>query len=134
MSAHLPVPGGRPSLRHRMWRAAGWTLLGFGAVLLVMPLVSFGGLGFVALAGPLLLAGFLVLVGSWWARWLGLIVLAANMVAVWYVISSPLRGLHTATGPTEPIDPAALAAGAALTVVALVIGVLLLVGRRQARR
>lgn len=134
MNERLVTNGvGRSRVRGYLWLAAGWLLLGLGVLLVVIPLVSFSGFGLVVLAGPLILAGLLVLLGVSWARWLGVVVIAAYTVAVWYVITTPLRGLQPAAGQTEPIGPVALAAGVGISLVALTVVVLLLAGQRQVR-
>jgi hypothetical protein len=97
----------RATVRRYLWLAAGWMLVGLGALLVVIPLVSFRGfgLGFVGLAGPLLLAGFLVLVGVSWARWLGIVVIAAYTAVVWFVITTPLPGGEKHSGRARESVP-----------------------------
>ena len=117
------------SVRAVAWWVGGLLLLGLGAGSLVLGFA--GGVAFLALAVPPLVAGYAVLRQWRWARWLGLGVAAAYAAAVVYVATTPWRGLTPPAGQAGQGIDAGMAAIAAAFFAA---GLLVLLGRTAPRR
>ena len=117
------------SARAVAWWVGGLLLLGLGAGSLVLGFT--GGVAFLALAVPPLVAGYAVLRQWRWARWLGLGVAAAYAAVVGYVVTTPWRGLTPPAGQGGPGIDAGMAAIAAAFVTA---GLLVLLGRATTPR
>jgi hypothetical protein len=134
MSRYWGVSVIADSARRGAWHGSGLLLLALGIGSLGVALTGLvfagGGVAFLGLAVPPLIAGYGILRRTRWARVFGLIVALAYAVGVAYVASTPLRGLTPPTGQSAPtIDP-----GSTLVAVAfLVAAILVLVGTADSR-
>ncbi len=112
---------------------AGWSLVALGLLSVGVPLVVSFTFGSLAIAVPLLVTGLLVLAGFAWSRWLTLVVAATYGAGAWWVATTPLRGLRPPNGASPNLDPATLAAAAAITLAAGVLTVLVMAGQPRGR-
>ena len=101
------------SMRRRAWTAGGVVLLALGVGTLALPIGSLvlndggaGGVAFLPLAVPPLVAGYCVLRQLRWARLFGCAVAAIYGLVVAYIATTPWRGLTPAPGQSSPpLDP-----------------------------